>query len=145
MAVDLAELKVELNTDPNAYGYATHISLGRMESVAGLINQERSELPQIPRTIVLRAHILGRTDHGDYYALSSERRLLFDTYTLTDINMEQSPQMQSQIESLFPAEAETVGALQTFVWNEKSSRAEQLWGTGTLVSWQQCVEALALP
>jgi hypothetical protein len=144
MAVVLSELKTELTTDPRSYGYAPYVASGSMSSLASMLNTVRFELPVVYRNLVYRAHIHSRLLASEYYALTPAKRALYKSYTLTDINMKANPEMRTKIEELFPPASQSVSDLQLTVWSQNSTRAEELWGVGVLVTWQECSAALAL-
>lgn len=143
--VDLAELKVELETDPRSYGYGPYISSGEMIPLADLLNLQREELPPVYKSVVTKIAMNGSLVASEYYALAPERQLLWNAYTREAIDMTKAPGMRDQIEQLFPPASQTVTNLQDNAWLRNSSRAEELWGVDASVSWQQCSEALRLP
>lgn len=67
MSVDLAALKTELLTDPNAYGYAPLVAVGSCGELADLLNKLRSNIT-VPLAIVTPADILEAIAVDDFIA-----------------------------------------------------------------------------
>ena len=141
--VVLSELKVELETDPNGYGYAAHIAAGSMGLLAELINQLRSELP-VTRRIVTRYELINILHLNEYFALSPAKQALWAGYIREGVDTDAAPEMKAQIEALFAPTDITFAGLQ-IIWSRDGSRAEELWGRDTTVTVAECSAALELP
>jgi hypothetical protein len=57
MAINYTQLKAELNTDPNAYGYAPFIASGGDQNLADMLNLPRAAIV-MPRPDVSPLEIL---------------------------------------------------------------------------------------
>lgn len=144
MAVPLGELKSELELDVDGLGYATHIAAGNMTALADTINLSRTYT--VFRGLVLREELLACLNLAECEALTASqlRRALY----LMEVD---EPNSASNFNSIFeifyyvvpsPVTAAGLNASQS---RTNGSRAEFVWGAGTVVLWQECEAALALP
>lgn len=140
----LAELQTELLTDPDAYGYAPHIAAGNMQPLADLLNIPRGDEDMLPNEAVSYLSLQQALFVSEYQALTATRQELWNAYTREDIDLVAAPEMKTQIEELFGFTGSTYNSLQS-VWMRQASHAEELWGVKTVVAWQDCAAALALP
>lgn len=67
MSVDLAALKTELLTDPNAYGYAPLVAVGSCGELADLLNKVRANIT-VPLAVVPPMDILEAIAVDDFIA-----------------------------------------------------------------------------
>jgi hypothetical protein len=154
MAIDLAQLKTELNTDPRGYGYAPHITAGRMQALADLMNQIRPEIG-IVRKLILREQVLAcwdLTEMEELYAANPLRLEWICLLTRQDFQMDlrldgdgSGPfdRIYSDIlGELGSGGANTTGTAMGTLQIREGSRAEELWAAGDIVTWQQCRQAL---
>src|SRR5438552_1467881 len=71
MTIVLDSLQTEINTDPNAYGYAARKTAGNDQGIANLLNLPRAVLPLVYVGLVDPVAILRCIVRADFAALSS--------------------------------------------------------------------------
>ncbi len=135
MPFTIPQLLTELQTDPAALGYAAKVNVGADGDLAGLINA-------IGATAAFNKFRNDITIHdvndsivpADFAALTSLQidkiRLVFTGTDRIDAN---SANTRAIFLGIFSAMPNTVTAL-TAMATRKGSRAEVLWGTGTVVT-----------
>lgn len=142
-------LKTELTTDPNGYGYAAIISGGNWQLVANAVNEVRSAI-SIPRPDVTPMEILEAINVQDFisnanvlYASWLESLTQFPSVRILKENGSDARVMTNIMKVLTNGSAsETrIRALAS----RTGSRAEQLFGPGVSVSWEECQQAYNLP
>lgn len=154
MAIDYAALKSELQTDPNAYGYAA--TNGNDVAKADLLNLARAAIT-IRRSDVPAKDLWEAIDVGDYTALqanptatqlSLERRYLawmtglptFGTVRILNDDGSNGP-VAANLLAMFPAGSTTRARIVALA-SRNGSRAEQLFGQGVVVTAQDVGKAL---
>lgn len=165
MAINYQALKTELLTDPNTYGYAAFIAASEPENCAAALNKVRDGTDGEAAIRLWRNDVPGETMWAqilitEYTALpanpsaaqlSAERRYLAWISGLPAIKAVQlvnddgtdTPAIEN-FKAMFPAGSGTRTRLNT-VAGQDSSRAEQLFGAGTVISTQDVATALQLP
>jgi hypothetical protein len=161
MAVNLAALKTEIQTDPLTYGYAPLVAANRPGAVAELLSRIRDGTDGEAAITVRRADISSQEivqaiDVADYTALpgsptaaqlSAERRYLAwltliaaaPTVRLLADDGSNTPVVANLL-AMFPASGTRTRLLA--LASRFGSRSEQLFGTGTLVTSTDVIEAL---
>jgi len=162
MAVNLAQLKTELNTDPAALGYAAPRNAGAHGILASILNTVRAG-QTIQRVDVSAKEIVEAINVADMkpfatpatptnQELSFERRylawfatlpamgnvrlMLDDGTTLTPVG--------ANLDAMFPASPGSATRTRIIALMSKPpTRAEQLFGAGTVVTTDQVSMALA--
>lgn len=157
----LQSLATELNTDPNAYGYAAKIAVGDDEGVAAIINTVRdgSNGASIPirRSNIASKEIVEAIRVTDYTALpanpnatqlSNERRFLSWMESLVNASEVRllnddgtDTPVISNFQDMFPAGSGTRTRLFTLA-TRNGSRAEQLFGANFVVTASDVAKAL---
>lgn len=144
--IDYTALKTELQTDPNAYGYAAHIAAGQLADIATKLNLVRPQIT-IPRPDVPPMEVLEVIKVTDFVASPNllwgswfESITQAPTLTVLKPNGTDTRLMTNLMSLLTNGSAsETrVRALAT----RTASRAEQLFGAGTSVRWEDVHTAL---
>lgn len=137
MAIDYPALKTELTTDPAGIGYAT---AGSGDAVARLINAPRVASGKANVAGLERAVVLGRVDPGEYLALPApERDLWRDITSLDPIPM--TAEVKQQIAAVWGVGTTTRTRL-VALQQKDASRAEELFGDGTVVSRRDILKAM---
>lgn len=156
MAIDYAALKTELNTDPTALGYAAPRTAGDDVTLAGIVNLLRATI-QIRRADISASEIANAIDVADYTALpgsptaaqlSSERRFLawitgiltVGSVRLLNDDGTNAPAI-TNFQAMFPAGSATRTRLLALA-SRNGSRAEQLFGAGTVITSADVAKAL---
>jgi hypothetical protein len=157
MAVSLAQLKTELQTDPLTYGYAAYIAANEPENCASALNKIRlgndgEAAITIRRADISASEVLEVIDSRDFEAAPSTAHVAwFESATqLTRIRLVNTDGTDTRAlgnlkRILQNADVQGSEARLTALANRNGSRAEQLFGPDTVVSISDVVTALALP
>jgi hypothetical protein len=145
----LATLKTELNTDPMSYGYAANMGDNfNPPALAALLNQIRTTI-DIVRKDVTAAELIAVIKNDEFIAAASQTILmgsLFESFLQRDpgmlLNADGSDSINMYnlmrvLKNNQPSEA-NVRAL----GKRKGSRAEQLFGFGIILSYQDVIDAV---
>lgn len=147
VVIDYAALKTELQTDPNAYGYAPLIAAGNMQGLADKLNQVRAAI-SIPRPDVTPDEVLEAIRLSDLRSATTavqsaymQALLVLPNIRILKENGTDARVLTSLMDILTNGSAsETrLRALAT----RTGSRAEQLFGPGAWLSWSDITTALA--
>lgn len=147
MAIDYAALKVEIQTDPNGYGYAEPLSYRIDWQVAELLNHVRPTI-SVPRPDVTPLEILEAINVQDFisnanvlYASWFESLTQFPSVRVLKENGTDARVMTNlqKLLSNGSASETRVRALAS----RTGSRAEQLFGVGTVIQAEDIGRALA--
>lgn len=146
-SIDYAALKTELQTDPNAYGYAALIAAGNMQGIADKLNQVRATIsiqrPDVTPDEVLEAIRLSdlRSATTAVQASYMQSLLVLPNIRILKENGTDARVLTNLMDILTNGSAsETrLRALAT----RRGSRAEQLFGPGAWLSWSDITTALA--
>lgn len=147
VVIDYAALKTELQTDPNAYGYAPLIAAGNMQGLADKLNQVRANI-SIPRPDVAPEEVLEAIRATDLRAATTavqsaymQSLLVLPNLRILKGNGTDARVLTNLMDILTNGSAsETrLRALAT----RTGSRAEQLFGPGAFLSWTDITTALA--
>jgi len=140
MAIDYNALKTELQTDPQALGYAAPVGVGDDVGTAALLNQVRSGIT-IFRSRVESWELLACLVKAEWDALAAGDKQLYQVLvSLPFVNT-----ADSRIRALFGAlfgSATTTRANLLAMAQRQGSRAEQLFGEGASVSPADVARAL---
>lgn len=159
MPVVLSELKNELLTDVNGYGYASYIASGDMQTLAEMLNQIRSGELSVNRSLVTREEIFICWDLAEIQASynhvdgTGPARLILACflmeapYQLTDEVTRQgdSYNFYDPVLRAFQNAGNVTYDATVAMVTRPASRGEDLWGAGTEIWWFQCYNALQLP
>ena len=150
MAIDLAALKTELQTDPTSLGYAPFIApstaagdgKGDDASPARLINQPNAATPQFRSDVTIHDIVaaIAPTDFAALTALQiAKLQLLFSGVSTIDATVATT---RNIIQGIFTgASTATMNALVAMA-KRPGSRAEVLFGAGAVVTPTQVALAL---
>ena len=137
--IDYAVLTVELETDPNAYGYAALAAAGNDQGQADILNLRRSGIT-VYRNDVSRGDVIGALSLTDYDALPAARRGLMDAVMRMETLDASNANLRANVLSVFAPGTQTRASLSALA-QRTGSRAEQLFGTGARVSHQDVAAA----
>lgn len=147
VVIDYAALKTELQTDPNAYGYAPLIAAGNMQGLADKLNQVRANI-SIPRPDVAPDEVLEAIRVSDLRSATTavqaaymQSLLVLPNLRILKGNGTDARVLTNLMDILTNGSAsETrLRALAT----RTGSRAEQLFGPGAFLGWTDITTALA--
>lgn len=147
MAIDYVALKTEIQTDPNTYGYAAMVAAGNMQGVADALNRVRASI-DIPRHDVTPQEVLEAIAVAHF--ISNPNTLYaswFESITqLPMLRILNADGTDSRVMTNLMAILTNGSLSETRLRNlakRKGSRAEQLFGVGTFLGWQDITQALA--
>ena len=142
MAVPLSELKTELQTDPNGLGYAPLTSSGQTKATADLINTVQSTAAYLvffPTVTSYAVHAaFDPTEFATLAALSLNQLSVMLSGGLVN---SASSSTRTILLNIFTGMPTTRGNLAA-VMRRQGSRAEVLWGIGTIVMQDEVERAL---
>jgi len=135
MAFSIAALHTELTTDPVSMGYATLLQKANDQGVADLINSLTSAgAASVFRNDMRSQEFLNCITTTDFAALTqlntSKLTMVLGPGVLDATNAN----LRAAVQALFSGA--TLTAMQAIV-SRTGSRAEALWGTGTVITAQQ--------
>lgn len=129
--MDPLALKAELQTDPAALGYAPHLATGSFSPVVALINAPKAGVVMY-RGVLPAYAVLDVMDEAEYTGLTADKKKLCDLLlSVGQVNTD-SATTRARFASIFPA-GPTRTALLALA-QRVGSRAEELFGQGTVVS-----------
>lgn len=139
MTIDHAALLSELKTDAHHLGYAGRST----EQVAALLNTPGLSGETCPNTAASMADVMIAIDLAEWSALTQPvRDYLIRVSYFPSIDLT-NPYVEAKIMGIFPAQGNTAKALAALA-TRSCSRAEALFGGGTLASVDDVVSAAAL-
>ena len=150
MAIDytqLTALTAEIQSDPNAYGYAAFVAEGNDQGIADLLNLRRDGVSApgaaitVYRNDVRKAEIIGAFVVTDYDALTAARRDLVGAILQLDVVDATDATLRSNLAAVFAAGTTTRANLVAMA-QRAGSRAEALFGTGAFIAHQDVARAL---
>jgi len=146
MAINYVALKSELNTDPNAYGYAPLITIGNDQGLADMLNLARAAI-MMPRPDVSPLEILEAIKVTDFinspnvlYASWFESITQYPSVRILKENGSDTRAMTNFMTILVNGSQSEV-RLRALA-SRSGSRAEQLFGVGTTVAHMDIAQAL---
>lgn len=139
--MNLTSLKSEFETDPNHYGYVSYWSSGGDEALCGLINQTRSEI-HVPANNVDGSVLLRAFAPADIASMTELQlnQLQLITSASGGVSIG-ATQTLTLISTLFPSLSSASTTAITNLSTRAGSRAEQLFGVGTTIGWDDVVAA----
>lgn len=146
MTINYSALKLELNTDPNAYGYAPLIAIGNDQGLADMVNLPRAAIV-MPRPDVNPLEILEAIKVTDFinapnvlYASWFESVTQYPSVRILKENGSDTRLMTNMMTLLVNGSQSEV-RLRALASRE-GSRAEQLFGVGTQIGNADIAQAL---
>jgi hypothetical protein len=137
MALTLAALKTELQTDPTALGYAPFVATETTWQLAALLNQPRPAIRTF-RSDVPTWEVVACTGKAEYDALTAGNKQLYQILVSAGTLDGSDSRIRAMFASIFAAGA-TRTALAAMAERD-GSRAEQLFGVA--VTSEDCAKAL---
>jgi hypothetical protein len=150
MAINLQTLKTELLTDPNSYGYAPLIADTNNPALAAMLNLPRAAI-QMHRPDVNPLEILEAINVNDFVAAANQTTLMGSWFE----SLTQYPTVRVLKDN--GTDTRVMTNIMTILKNgsvsetrvralavRSGSRAEQLFGVGTVVSVQEVIDAQEL-
>lgn len=150
MAINYAALKAELQTDQNAYGYAAMIAAGQMQTIADTLNLSRVGI-SVPRPDVSPQELLEAIKVTDFIPANNARYhpmlgSYFESITqITPVRILKDNGTDTRVMTNIMTLLADGSASETRVRalaSRRGSRAEQLFGPRTSVSWEDVHKAL---
>ena len=138
MALTLAALKTELQTDPSALGYSAHVAAGRTAALADLLNAPNAAIT-VFRASIPTWEVVACTDKAEYDALTAGNKQLYQILVSTGTINAADSRIRAMFASIFAAG--TTRTALTAMARRDGSRAEQLFGVS--VSHTHIAKALA--
>jgi hypothetical protein len=148
MPINYVQLKSELNTDPNAYGYAPFIASGADQNLADMLNLPRAAIV-MPRPDVNPLEVLEAINVADFVAANAQTILMgswlesltqFQQIRILKENGSDTRVMTNLMRFLVNGSQSEV-RLRALA-SRAGSRAEQLFGVGTTVAHMDIAQAL---
>lgn len=141
-AVDIAALRTELQTDPQVLGYAACITTGNDQCLADTLNLARAGASyQVPREPMDPNQLMDAIAPADTGSLSTNDLLKLNLVFQIGLVDLQKANIRSLLASVFAANSTTRTNIQALI-NRQGSRAEVLFGRGTVVTVAQIAQAL---
>jgi hypothetical protein len=145
MAIDYVALRTELETDSNSYGYREWIDNGTDWALADLLNKVRAGI-SVPRRDVTPMEVIEAIKVTDFisnatalYASWFESLTQFASIRILKDNGTDT-RVMTNLMTLLVNGSQSEVRLRALA-SRAGSRAEQLFGVGTSVSWQDVARA----
>lgn len=138
--IDVVALQVELTTDPEALGYAPHVSAGDHSALVALLNAERGTAQPIWRGAVPSDSIRTRVTQADYTTLSSAAKNYLAFVLGGDTVDFSVPELRADLSAMFPSGTSRAAIIS--VIQAQPTRGEELFGHGARVSLTDVAAAL---
>jgi hypothetical protein len=144
MAVITSQLTTELNTDPKSLGYAPFIAGGNIVQLAGLLNSLTGNgIGSVPREPISADAFIGLINDVELDTLTIGKKQDLQIYEgagMVDIG---NINVQNWIDNAFPAgSAPITHTAMHNMFNRVASRAEVLFGAGTVITTEDVSTAL---
>ena len=142
MPFTLTQLANEINADPTGLGYAAFTNAGNDQGVVTLINAVGvSGSFQVPREPIPTAMFIANMDPTEFAALTNVQLLRLQIILsggTVDIN---GANTRASLLAIFPSNGVTKTNIAALL-NRQGSRAEVLWGIGTIVTTDNVSKAM---
>lgn len=146
--MDYVALKAEIDNDPNGYGYKTGGEYRDDMATAAMLNDPRAGIA-IPRGRVPMYELIGCIDKAEYAALSQSDKDIVQMIAKLESVDTSNMALFGLVATIFPgipteenpAVTNTGQALVATIYRQ-GSRAEQLFGAGTIIDHLQVAKAL---
>lgn len=132
MPIIYADLRTELQTDPQTLGYAAPLAAGNHSALADLLNQIRPTIA-IQRDTAPAWEVFECIVHTEWAALSAQEKQRIQTILSMGTVSIKGPNTRSAFLASFGAGTATRTALAA-MQNRQGSRAEQLFGQSVTVA-----------
>lgn len=134
MAVNHASLRAEIDSDPNAHGYAAHVATGNDAQLASLLNEPRAGAAfEFWRSDILPSEINAAITWSELKARTQPERDMYGAIIGAEKIDATKATIRQAFADIFPAGSASRDAL-TALAKRQGSRAEKLFGAGTVVS-----------
>lgn len=145
MAVDLTALATEINTDPASLGLVALKNAGSDQAIADALNLVRAGAGfVVNRTDISARELMGAVVNTEYLALDTGHQNLWQTLLITAPVDASNTQTRTTVAAIFSSGTTTRANL-VALSTRQGSRAEVLWGAGTVVRAIDVSRALARP
>lgn len=140
MPIDYTQLRTEIQTDPTALGYAAHVTSGSDTAIADILNAVRTGI-NIGRDIIPSYEIWEAIVPSEWNALlATQQTMIGYILGMGQVNVK-GTNTRAAFANAFGAGTTTRGNL-VALQDRKGSRAEQLFGAGTVVTHDDVAKAL---
>jgi hypothetical protein len=135
MSYTLSQLADEINNDPKSLGYSTLVASGDDSSIAGLLNSTYAGVGTVYRPNVGAGEVMGSLVWSEVSGLTTNNWLALHSMLLPASIDATKSTVRNFFNGLFPTGsfATTNANLLTVAKKASPSRAEELWGAGTVV------------
>jgi hypothetical protein len=147
VTIDRTQLNAEIKADPRAYGYATHVATGADTLVAALLNTKRAEI--VVATSAIPVGAAAMVMDKDEFSLLTQMQLLQLQVILGAVSLSGGAVIPGSApahvikDTIFPAASfPKTNAAFTSLETRSGSRAEELFGTGAIVTSDDVAKAL---
>lgn len=137
--MDYAALKNELSTDPRGYGYAPYWANGSDWILADMLNQVRDSI-RIDRTFVNAYEVFEAIVPAEWIALSADEKQRIQLVLNMGQVYTRGTNTKAVLQAAFPAGSTTRTNLLALL-KRSGSRAEELFGEGVSVTWDDIARA----
>lgn len=139
MAIDYNALKTEIQTDPLTFGYLTAGTGGNDEAIAVLLNTVRVGA-KVNQGLIAPALVVGCIVYTEWATVAAELRQYIQM-TLQDAVDVNNTNVKAAYQAAFGA-GTTTRANFVKLLQRDASRAESLWGAGTIIMAADVAKAL---
>lgn len=145
MLPTLQQLRDEIDNDPVALGYAPLVAAGDYLGIVAKLNSTRAGVGVVWRTNMTGAEVLGSLVWSEISSLSTNNWLALQSLLIPSTPIDASnARIRAIFGGLFPAGTfpQTNANLVAMGQKGNPTRAEELWGFGTIVSEQDVANAV---
>uniref|UniRef100_A0A6M3IJS8 Uncharacterized protein n=1 Tax=viral metagenome TaxID=1070528 RepID=A0A6M3IJS8_9ZZZZ len=137
--IDYAILKTEITSDPRGYGYATPWVAGTDWQVAELLNRVRDTIA-VDKDLVSTPEIFEAIVPGEWAVASAqEKQRIQLILSMGSVDL-RGPNTRASFQAAFGSGTQSRANLVALL-TRKGSRAEELFGSGVSVSWDDVAKA----
>jgi hypothetical protein len=142
MPFSIAALATEINGDPNQYDYATPKAAGSDSGILALLNGPAKNSPTVWRTSVPVAELLACIVWAEVSAFSAAKAALAQWMFATGAVDASSANVRGFFAGAFSGATQTIANMTATAKVSTPTRAEELWGAGTIISKDDVAKAL---
>lgn len=142
MSFTSAALASEINTDPKALGYAAPKASGADGAVAAILNATYAGVGTVYRRNIAPHEIEECLVYAELGSLTVQQWQLFQTVLEAGVIDASKATIQNILIGMFPNTTTTYANLVAVAKTPNPTRAEELWGQGTVVTVADVAHAL---
>jgi hypothetical protein len=142
MGYTLAQLAAEITNDPKALGYAAPVAAGSLSGLAALINGTYPGVGTVWRTDVAAAELLGGIVWAEVSGFTAAQWEAVEVMLVPLTVDASNANVRAFFAGVFAGKTATIANLTAIAQRANPSRAEELWGYGTVVSTTDIAHAL---